>query len=99
MPLSSNCLLYRLEKPTDTDEFLGRDLRKDMIMSAADSDLCAPVWLVGYIIHNMQHGEFAKSCKRDPEIGPLVKRVNLALGRKLERAIITLCALHPSHSC
>lgn len=35
------------------------------------ADLSAPVRFVGYIVHNMQHGEFAKSGKRESEVGPL----------------------------
>ena len=31
-------------------------------------DLSAPVWLVGYIVHDIQHGEFTKSRKREPEV-------------------------------
>jgi len=38
----------------------------------------APVWLIGYITHNMQHGEFAKSRKR--EYSTIIVHVNRVEG-------------------
>jgi hypothetical protein len=64
MPPASSFLQYRLKKPID----LMILVRSEKGMYA---DLSAPVWHAGYIVHNMQHGEFAKSCKPEPDVGPL----------------------------
>ena len=65
MPPASNCLQYRLKKPIDLMNLFGGDLRWGIYMP----DLSTPVWLVSYVIHNMQHSEFTKSRKPESEVG------------------------------